>query len=272
MPASYFVVLPDGIGHGRLVKAQRRCACPLSTLWLSRHGRGPVPAVDKGLQSIICGWSWEHRWAACTPGCGARAPRLHGRAAAAGLAAVADLRPQRVWRRIISDAIRNDPEWRGGEYQQQPRACVPPRRSVPDGSNPLLRWQEMPTLAASDALLDAAVGRRSSSYDANDTLYQIEASGITTLDRLWNDSRPAAGAELGRRSDQPAGARNFGARDPARSARPRSAGAIHAREPRTREPDAGGGLETSPAAAAAERPASLGRPPRHSACSPRLIM
>jgi homoserine O-acetyltransferase len=44
------------------------------------------------------------------------------------------------------------------------------------GSNPSLRLQQMPTLTASDAVLDAAVHTAMQQDDANDTLYQIEAS------------------------------------------------------------------------------------------------
>jgi homoserine O-acetyltransferase len=43
-------------------------------------------------------------------------------------------------------------------------------------SNPPLRQQQMPTLAKSDAALDAAVESLSRSSDANDVLYQFEAS------------------------------------------------------------------------------------------------
>ena len=45
----------------------------------------------------------------------------------------------RVWRRMVIDAIRNDPSWDGGEYKTQP----PSLRTAPDalfmGSNPVLR-------------------------------------------------------------------------------------------------------------------------------------
>jgi homoserine O-acetyltransferase len=83
----------------------------------------------------------------------------------------------RVWRRAISDAIRGDPEWHDGEYTRQP----PSLRTAEEiyffmGSNPLLRWQQMPDRATSDAVLDAAVSAELKTGDANDTLYQIEAS------------------------------------------------------------------------------------------------
>src|SRR4030081_1422930 len=62
----------------------------------------------------------------------------------------------RVWRRVVSDAIRNDPAWKGGEYASQP----PSLRTAIEmlwlmGSTPVLRQQEAPTLAAADRVIDA---------------------------------------------------------------------------------------------------------------------
>ena len=83
----------------------------------------------------------------------------------------------RVWRRIVIDAIRNDPDWRGGNYTAEP----PSLRTAAAmlflmGSNPMLRQQQMPTLASSDSTLDAAVALSVKTEDANDLLYQVEAS------------------------------------------------------------------------------------------------
>jgi homoserine O-acetyltransferase/O-succinyltransferase len=83
----------------------------------------------------------------------------------------------RVWRRVIIDAIRADPDWRNGNYASQPASL---RTAVEMlyfmSSNPPLRQQQMPTLAKSDSALDSAVESSIKTSDANDTLYQLEAS------------------------------------------------------------------------------------------------
>jgi homoserine O-acetyltransferase len=93
----------------------------------------------------------------------------------------------RVWRRLIIDAIRNDPGWQGGEYATQPAAL---RTAIEMtwlvGSNPVLRQQEAPTRAQADAVIDAYVGEHSKSDDANDILYAVDAS---------RDYDPGAGLE-----------------------------------------------------------------------------
>src|SRR5262249_20676197 len=53
----------------------------------------------------------------------------------------------RVWRRVIIDAIRTDPEWRAGDYEKQPRMM----RTVLEmmwlmSNNPVQRANEAPTL------------------------------------------------------------------------------------------------------------------------------
>ena len=93
----------------------------------------------------------------------------------------------RVWRRAIIDAIRKDPEWRGGDYTTQPQSLgVVTELLFFMGSNPQLRQQQMPTLQESDKLIDEAVAKAMQSGDANDSLYQVEAS---------RDYDPAPGLE-----------------------------------------------------------------------------
>jgi len=83
----------------------------------------------------------------------------------------------RVWRRAIIDSIRNDPEWKGGDYTVQP-PCLRAAEEILFfmGSNPVRRQQAMPTLAASDAVLDHYVDEEVRHGDANDLLYAVSAS------------------------------------------------------------------------------------------------
>jgi homoserine O-acetyltransferase len=83
----------------------------------------------------------------------------------------------RAWRRTIIDAIRNDPNWKGGDYQAEPAAL---RTAIAMlwlmGSNPALRQQEAPTLAQADQALDSYVESNLRSTDANDIMYALAAS------------------------------------------------------------------------------------------------
>jgi len=83
----------------------------------------------------------------------------------------------RGWRRMVIDAIRNDPAWNGGEYKTQP----PSLRTAAEmlwfmSSNPVLRQKETPTLAKTDEVLDKFVDQIVKADDANDVLYALEAS------------------------------------------------------------------------------------------------
>jgi homoserine O-acetyltransferase len=83
----------------------------------------------------------------------------------------------RVWRRLVIDAIRSDPAWQGGEYRTQPPAL---RTAIEMiwlvGSNPVLRQREAPTRAQADQVIDSYVNERMKTEDANDILYAVDAS------------------------------------------------------------------------------------------------
>ncbi len=83
----------------------------------------------------------------------------------------------RAWRKIISEAIRSDPEWRKGEYRTQPRSLkIAAQILFLMGSNPVLRYQEAPTLQKADEVLEREVAARLAKLDANDLLYSVESS------------------------------------------------------------------------------------------------
>jgi homoserine O-acetyltransferase/O-succinyltransferase len=84
----------------------------------------------------------------------------------------------RIWRRMAMDAIRNDPEWQGGEYKTQPtRGLISAENLLLLAGSAPLQWQKQaPTRDAADKFytdrLTGAVAR----LDANDLLYQLDAS------------------------------------------------------------------------------------------------
>jgi homoserine O-acetyltransferase len=83
----------------------------------------------------------------------------------------------RGWRKMIIDAVRNDPSWHEGEYSTQP----PSLRTAAEmlwfmSSNPVLRQKDAPTLAKTDEVLDKFVKQIIQADDANDVLYALDAS------------------------------------------------------------------------------------------------
>jgi homoserine O-acetyltransferase/O-succinyltransferase len=84
----------------------------------------------------------------------------------------------RIWRRMAMDAIRDDPEWLGGEYKTQPMRALNTAEDLLllAGSAPLFWQKQAPTRDAADKFyadrLKAAVAR----LDANDLLYQLDSS------------------------------------------------------------------------------------------------
>ena len=83
----------------------------------------------------------------------------------------------RMERRLITDAIRNDPEWNGGNYSKQPQGLTTAVRMVVIGAGSVKRFYvEASTQEATDRLLDRHVQQRLQGADANDFLYAWEAS------------------------------------------------------------------------------------------------
>jgi len=83
----------------------------------------------------------------------------------------------RLWRKMLMDAIRNDPDWQGGESKEEPARAL---RTAQDllilaGSAPVLMQRTLPTRDAADKYLSDAEARPGGP-DANDLLYQVNAS------------------------------------------------------------------------------------------------
>jgi len=77
----------------------------------------------------------------------------------------------RLWRHMIVEAIRNDPEWKNGDYQEQPHGYsrIAPLVAIMT-RNPLRQSEAYPTRAAADAWYQRLT-TSASQVDVNDALY-----------------------------------------------------------------------------------------------------
>jgi len=174
----HFIVLPDCIGHGKSSK-------PSDGLKAHFPRYGYVDMVEAQHRLLTDGLGVNHLRLVMGTSMGGMHTWLWGERHSEfmdALMPLASLPTQisgrnRVWRRTVIDAIRGDPAWSGGEYKEQPPSLrVAEELLFFMGSNPVLRQQEMPTLAKSDSTLDTAMERATKGADANDLLYQVECS------------------------------------------------------------------------------------------------
>jgi len=175
----YFIILPDNLGHGKSSK-------PSDGL----HARFPQydyadmiglqhELVEKGLgvnhlrlvmgTSMGCmhSWMWGETYPdqmdalmplACLP------VPIAGR--------------NRLWRKMVIDGIRQDPDWKNGEYTSEPRTALQISADflLIAGSAPLHMQEDLPTRDSADKFLDEFMKRTVAGLDANDFLYAVNSS------------------------------------------------------------------------------------------------
>ena len=173
----YFIILPDGIGRGGsskpsdglkmkfphygyndMVTAQH--AVVADALGID-HLRLIVGTSMGGMQS----WLWAERYAEMADGI---MPVASQPVAATGR--------NYMWRLMIIDAIKSDPDWKDGNYTAQPARYVKtlPLFNIMTGSPRVLEAAGK-TQADTRASLDKIVGDYSKALDANDYLYWFTA-------------------------------------------------------------------------------------------------
>jgi homoserine O-acetyltransferase/O-succinyltransferase len=84
----------------------------------------------------------------------------------------------RVMRRMIMDAIHNDPAWNNGEYKTQPQQGLTAAQNILllMGSAPLQWHKQAPTRDTADKFYEDRVKSGVARTDANDMLYQFNSS------------------------------------------------------------------------------------------------
>jgi homoserine O-acetyltransferase len=175
----YYIIIPDAIGHGRTSKPSNglRAKFPRynyddmvdAQYRLVKEGLG-VPRLRPVTGNSMGGmhaWVW-----------GTRYPDYMD--ALAPMASQPTAMASRNWmmRRMIIDSIRNDPDWKDGNYTEQPRAfrTAAVFYGIAANGGTLAYQKAAPTREAADKLLDARLAAVFNA-DANDYLYQWESSG-----------------------------------------------------------------------------------------------
>jgi homoserine O-acetyltransferase len=174
----FFILLPDGIGHGKSSK-------PSDGMHAKFPRYGYADMVEAQFRLLREGLGVNHARLVMGTSMGGMHTWLWASAHADfmdALLPLASLPTQisgsnRAWRRMIIDAIRNDPEWRDGDYSAQPQSLRTAAQLLwLMSSNPVLRQKEAPTLTKTDEVLDKFVSEYLKTGDANDMLYALEAS------------------------------------------------------------------------------------------------
>jgi len=175
----YFIVLPDGIGHGKSSKPSDglRARFPRYGYvdMVTAHSRLLTEGLNVNHLRLVMGTSMGgmHTWL-----WGERYPDFMD-----ALMPLASLPAQiagrnRMMRRMVIDPIRNDPEWKNGDYEKQPRAGLTTAMYTllfMTGS-PLQQHKRAPTRELADKMFDELVAARLKNADANDMLYHYDAS------------------------------------------------------------------------------------------------
>ncbi len=174
----YFIILPDSIGTGASSKPSDGLRAKFPRYSYEDMVDAQYRLMTEGLGikrlRLVLGnsmggmqaWVWASRY-----------PKAMD--AVVPMASMPTAMSGRNWmtRRLIIDSIRNDPEYRGGDYTAQPRSLQ--FASVmygvaTNGGNQAL-YAAAPNRAKADALLDARL-KAPFNGDANDHLYQWDAS------------------------------------------------------------------------------------------------
>ncbi len=175
----YFIVLPDGIGHGKSSKPSDGLRARFPKYTYDDMVRAQHLMLTEGLKvdhlKLVLGtsmgamhcWVWGEMYPDFVDGLVplASAPtQIAGR--------------NRVMRKMIMDSITQDPAWNHGDYTSQPQQGL--RGAINllmmMTSSPLQWHKSGATHDAADKWYEDQMKSRAASTDANDMLYQFNAS------------------------------------------------------------------------------------------------
>jgi homoserine O-acetyltransferase len=175
----YYIIFPDALGHGQSSKPSDGLHARFPQYTYEDMVNAQYALVTQGLQvdhlRLVMGTSMGcmHTWMwgeahpdfvdalmplACLP------VQIAGR--------------NRVWRELLIEAIRTDPQWQHGEYKTEPTEALRTAAGLLliAGSAPIQMQLALPTRDAADEFVGKFMERELQELDANDLLYQVGAS------------------------------------------------------------------------------------------------
>jgi homoserine O-acetyltransferase len=175
----YFIILPDSIGHGKSSK-------PSDAL----HGRFPQYNYHDMVMAqyllLTKGLEVEHARLVMGTSMGCMHTFMWGEMFPDFMDALLPLAclpvqiagRNRLWRDLVMDAIRSDPQYKNGDYVTEPAGAL---RSAAGllliaGSAPIQMQLSLPSREAADEFLQKYMPLRMDELDANDLLFAVNAS------------------------------------------------------------------------------------------------
>ncbi|MEO1250966.1 MAG: alpha/beta fold hydrolase [Pseudomonadota bacterium] len=175
----YFIILPDGIGHGASSKPSDGMRMDFPEYDYDDMIRAQHLLLTEGLGvdhlRLVMGtsmggmhsWMWAYAY-----------PDFIDAAMPLASLPVEIAGRNRMLRKMVIDAIKSDPAWAGGDYEEKPMtgltaAMYPLIFMV---SSPLQYQKQAPTREEAEAFLDRLVDRYTAGYDPNDVIYAFDAS------------------------------------------------------------------------------------------------
>lgn len=176
--AKYYIILPDGIGHGKSSKPSDslHMKFPAYTYddmvlacyrLLTEHlGVNHLRLVMGTSMGAMHSWVW-----------GTTYPDFMDALLPLASLPVAIAGRNRIMRKMAIDLIKMDPAWKGGEYTAEPSLGLRGAGSSLFfmNSSPYHLQQQAPTREAAEEVLES-LEKGYQSLDANDLIYQLEAS------------------------------------------------------------------------------------------------
>ena len=176
--SKFFLILPDGLGRGGSSKPSDGLRAKFP-----RYGYLDVVAAQHLL--VTRGLGVDHLRLVLGTSMGGMQTWLWGERYPGLMDALMPITSQPIqmsgrnllWRKVLTESIRSDPDWQGGNYATPPSHWVKAAPVFTFMTGSAVNLQELgPTYQATGALYDKLVAAALKTYDANDFLYWFESS------------------------------------------------------------------------------------------------